>query len=146
VALAAQEKVQKLGRDLEAARKVAAEREETHDLAKQSLAAADVLAPCDGVVVAVRKGNGDEVEKGLPNLFEIARDLGQLQILVEAAPAIAKRIGVGDGALVVTPEVPGDGIPGQVKSVQDDKIVVEFASPTPLIRPGATATVRLKVK
>jgi len=39
-----------------------------------------------------------------------------------------------------------DSLPAQVRLAENGKVHVEFASPTPLVRPGMTATVAVQLK
>jgi multidrug efflux pump subunit AcrA (membrane-fusion protein) len=141
----AQDRIQKGTREVELARKLVAEKEAEHDAAKAQLASTNVLAPADGLVLAIRKNAGDEIEKGFPNLIEIASDLSQLELVIVAPPNVVKRIQAGQEALLLSAEVPGDGLPAKVKAIEGDSIIIEFASPTTLIRPGMTAVARLKL-
>jgi multidrug efflux pump subunit AcrA (membrane-fusion protein) len=145
LANAAQERIQRGTREIELARKLVAEKELEHDAAKAQLASTNILAPVDGLVLAIRKNSGDEIEKGFPNLIEIASDLSQLELVIVAPPNVVKRVKAGEDALLQSAEVPGDGLPAKVKSIEGDNIIIEFASPTTLIRPGMTAVARLKL-
>ena len=69
----------------------------------------------------------------------------QLELVIVAPPNVVKRIKAGEDALLQSAEVPGDGLPAKVKSIEGDNIIIEFASPTTLIRPGMTAVARLKL-
>ncbi len=143
---AMQDKIQKIVKDIESARKTLAEAQEAHDNTKESLAAANLTSPADGLVTAVKKNAGEDVTKGGDGIIEIAVELGRLTVVLEPEPQFVARLKAGDPALVVLAEVPGDGVPGTVKSVEGGNVVVEFSSPTPLVRPGATASVRLKLR
>lgn len=146
LAEAARQRIQRSASDVEMARKALAEKEQAHDAAKAELTAASLVSPLDGLVVAIHKNAGDSVTKSSGSLIDIASDLSQLELVVEANPAIAARVAPGGPAVVQTPELPGDGLPATVKSVENGKVVIEFSSPSPLVRPGMTATVRLKLK
>jgi multidrug efflux pump subunit AcrA (membrane-fusion protein) len=142
---AAQDRIQKASREIELAKKLVAEKEQEHEAAKSQLASSDILSPVDGLVLAIRKNAGDEIEKGLPNLIEIASDLSQMELVITAPPNVVKRISAGQAALLQSAEVPGDGLPSKVKAIEGDSIIIEFSSPTTLIRPGMTAVARLKL-
>ncbi|MBL0161252.1 MAG: efflux RND transporter periplasmic adaptor subunit [Bryobacterales bacterium] len=146
LAEAARQRIQRSGTDVEMARKALAEKEQAHDAAKAELASASVVSPIDGLVIAMHKNAGDAVTKSSGSLIDIASDLSQLELVIEANPAIAARVAAGEPALVQTPELPGDGLKATVKSVENGKVVIEFSSPSPLIRPGMTAVARLKLK
>jgi multidrug resistance efflux pump len=140
-----QERVQRTSKEIELAKKTVAEKEEARESAKRSLESANIISPVDGLVLAIRKSSGEQVEQGMPDLVRIGQDLALLQVIVEPEPAILKRIQQGQQVLVETAEVPGEGIPASIKSLADGKVVIEFESPNPLIRPNASAIVKLKL-
>lgn len=142
---AIQERIQQSAREIEAARKTLAEEEQELELARQQLAAEQVVSPVDGVIIAVRKSAGAEVKKELDTLFDIGIDLTALEAVLEPAPPILKRLQAGMEAAVLLDELPGEGLPAAVRAIEDGKVYVEFASPSPLIRPGMTASVRLRL-
>jgi multidrug resistance efflux pump len=142
---AIQERIQQASRDIEAARKTLAEEEEKLEQARLELAAEQVVSPVDGVVVAIRKSAGAEVKKEVDILFDIAVDLTAMEVVLEPEPPVLKRVKAGMEALVDLADLPGDGLPAAVRAVEEGKVYVEFASPTPLARPGDPAFVRLKL-
>ncbi len=143
---AAGQRMQRVSKELEMAKKAAAEKEQAHDAAKAELASANLLAPVDGLVIAIHKSAGDSVSKMGGSLIDIASDLSQMELVLETGPALAARVAPGQPALVQMTELPGDGLNATVKSVEGGKIVVEFSSPSPLVRPGMDAVARLKLK
>jgi len=142
---AAQERIQKVLRDIELARKQVAESEQAHDAAKNELAAADLLSPVDGLVLSIKKGSGEEVQKGMPGLIDLATDLSQLELAVEAPEAYTKRLAAGQAAQILIAELPGNGLTATIKAVEKDRIIVEFSSPSTLVQPGMTAAARFKL-
>jgi multidrug efflux pump subunit AcrA (membrane-fusion protein) len=146
LAESARQRIQRVGSDVEMARKALVEKEQAHEAAKAELTAANLVSPVDGLVLAIHKNAGDTVSKISGSLIDIASDLSQLELIVEANPAIASRAAAGAPALVLMTELPGDGVNATIKSVDGGRIVVEFSSPSPLIRPGMTAVARLKLR
>jgi multidrug efflux pump subunit AcrA (membrane-fusion protein) len=144
VTAAARQKIDKLNSDLEAIKKTVAEKEEAHEQAKADLASANILAPVGGIVLRIRRSAGEQVEKGLPDLVEIAVDLTDLEVELEPDPTVFPRLKEGLDVLVLMEDLTA-GLPGKVTSVADGKAIVAFASPSPLIRPGMTATVAIKL-
>lgn len=134
-----------MAKEIEAAKKAVQEKQDEHDSAKGDLAAATILSPADGLVVAVNKSPGEQVEKGFEKLIEIALEWTNLEIAADVAPPIAKRLQPGYPALVRTPELVGEGIPAAIKTVEEGRIVVQFSSPSPLLKPGVNAIVVLKL-
>ncbi len=141
----AQDRIQSLLKEIDASKRAEAEKEETYEAAKADLAAADVLAPADGLVVAVRRGEGEEVQKGTGSLIDIATDATQLEVVVDAPPQYTRRLAAGQPALIVMAELPGNGLQATIKAVEAERVVVEFASPSPLVKPGMTAAVRFQL-
>lgn len=142
---AIQDRIQQSAKEIETARKALAEEEEALELARQQLAAEQILSPADGIVIAVRKSAGAEVKKEADTLFDIGVDLTALEAVLEPEPPVLQRLEPGQAALVEVDELPGDGLPATVRAIEDGKVYVEFASPSPLIRPGMPARVRLKL-
>jgi multidrug efflux pump subunit AcrA (membrane-fusion protein) len=140
----ASDRVAQALRDIEAAKKEMEERKAAHDAAKAELAAADILAPVDGVITAIKKNAGEEVQKTMPDLIEMSPDLSVLELVVEADPKTVKRIKPGQPAALLLAELPAP-LECPVKNVDGEKIVIEFSSPTTAIRPGMSATVLLKL-
>lgn len=146
LAESARQGIRRVTDEVEMAKKAVAEKEQAHMAAKAELTAADVLSPLDGLVVAIHKNAGDTVSKNSSSLIDIASDLSQLELTLDANPGIAARVAAGQPALIQMAELPGNGLNATVKSVEGGSIVVEFSSPSPLVRPGMTAVVRLKLK
>jgi multidrug resistance efflux pump len=140
-----QDRVQGLIKDIDLAKKALAEKVQNLDSAKSSLSSADLLSPADGLIIAIGKSAGEEVHKGMPDLITIATDLSQLELVLEPEPPILKRLKAGQPAVVQIAELPGGGLPSTVKSVENGKVVVEFSSPSTLVRPGMTAVGTLKL-
>jgi multidrug resistance efflux pump len=140
------ERIQQTMRDIETAKKALTEKEDAHEAAKGELTAANILSPTDGLILTIRKSAGDQVDRSMKDLIEIATELSQLEFVIEADdPRLFKRLAAGQPALIQIAEIPGDGIPATVKSVDESTIVLEFASPSPLLRPGMTAVAKLKL-
>lgn len=146
LAESARQRIQRVGSEVEMAKKAMVEKEQAHEAAKAELTAANVVSPLDGLVVAIHRNAGETVSKIAGSLIDIASDLSQLELIVEANPAIVSRLAAGDPAMVQMTELPGDGVSATIKTVEGGRIVVEFSSPSPLIRPGMTAVARLKLK
>lgn len=145
MSVAAQERIQRILKEIDLNKKTLAELEAAHGAAKSELAAADLLAPVDGVVVGIKKAAGEEVQKGMAGLIDIATDLGQLELVVDVPQDYSSRLAPGQQALIVMAELPGGGLPATIKTVEKERIVVEFSSPSPLIRPSMTAVARFKL-
>lgn len=141
----AQERIQRLLREIESGKKAESEKEAAYEAAKEELAAANVVAPADGMVVSIKRGQGEEVQKTMGTLMEMATDLTRLEIVVEAPPEYTRRLAVGQPALIVMAELPGAGLQAPIKAVEAERVVVEFSSPSPLVKPGMTAAVKFRL-
>lgn len=140
-----QQRVQAISNDIELARKALAEKVASLETARSSLSSADLLAPADGLIIAIGRSAGEEVQKGMPDLITIATDLSQLELVLEPEPPVLKRLKAGQAALVQIAELPGNGLPSTVKSIENGKVVISFSSPSTLVRPGMTAVGTLKL-
>ena len=138
------ERVDTLNRELDAAKRALEERQDTLEHAKADVAAGDVRAPVDGLVLSRRGQPGEEVNRTMEDLFTIAVTLSALEVAVQPEPAVVPRIKVGQPAAIHMAEAP-DEIAGTVREIKDGRVIVDFTSPTPAIRPGMTAQVRLKL-
>jgi membrane fusion protein (multidrug efflux system) len=142
---AARERLNLLNQDLETSKKLLAEREQALDTAKEDAQAANLVSPADGVVIHVKAQAGDEVSMTLPDLIRIGIDLTAMEAVIEPNPAVLKRLKPGLPVLIATPESPEEGIPGAIREIKGTLVVAEFNSPSPLLRPGMTVFVRVKL-
>jgi multidrug resistance efflux pump len=134
-----------LRHEVEQATKTVAEAQAAHEAAQTALASAHLVAPSGGLVVSISKNVGDDVRKAVTALIEIATDLTQLIAEADAPQAYTSRLAAGQPALLVMAELPGEGLPVTLKSVEPGRATVEFATPTPLVRPGMTGLLKLKL-
>jgi len=145
-ALAAQQedRVASLTKELAAAQNLLEKKQSEFEDAGLDIAAANILCPADGVVVARHSQPGEQINRAQPNLFEIGVNLADLQVSVTPEPKLWPRFRKGQTAVIEVAEVPG-GIPGVVRDVKDGHVFVEFTSPAPIVRPGLTAQVKIKL-
>jgi HlyD family secretion protein len=139
-----EDRIGDLNRDLDAAKRALDEREQNLEHAKTEVAAGDVRSPVDGIVLARRGQPGEEVNRAMDDLFRIAVSLSALEIAVQPEPAVVPRIKIGQPAAIHVAEAP-DPIAGTVREIKDGRVIVDFTSPTPAIKPGLTAQVRIKL-
>lgn len=131
-----------LTEDLDRARRNAEKSKETLESASLGLAAAEVHSPIDGIVVERKAKAGEAVSREIKDLFRVATDLGQLSIAVEPDPTALARIHPGQPASVHVAEAP-DPLTGTVREIRGTQAVIDFSSPTPLVKPGITAQVKI---
>jgi multidrug resistance efflux pump len=132
--------------EVAAARKIVADRARLLEEAQGNLAAAEIHSPVDGYVVS-RKGEvgGSAGEPGDP-LFQIATDLYAMEVALEPKAEMLKRIAPGQPALVLVLDLQNAAMPGVVREIKDNQVIVEFDSTLPALKPGMQADVRLKLE
>jgi multidrug resistance efflux pump len=140
----ATEHVQDSLRALDGVRRVLLDKNKELEDAEADAASAVVEAPVDGLIVGRNGELGQRIEEVGKDLFQIATDLYDLEAVADAKPDLRKRIRSGEPVLVVIPDLQGTGYSGTVKAIQDEQVVASFQSPTPAIRPGMVAEIRLK--
>jgi HlyD family secretion protein len=140
-ASAAEDRVTSLTAELEVARKAAEAQAQKSDEAKADLGAGEVRSPVNGVVLARNGQAGGAVSHDLPDLFQIAVELNNLQVTVKPSADLLPRIKSGQAATVEIADAPGP-VAGVVREVQGDRIVVDFTSPAATVKPGRPAKVK----
>lgn len=140
----AEERVAAMLADLDNSKKLLADKLAQLDDAREHLKAAEVHSPVDGLIVARKGEAGKEFgETGDRELFRIAVNTANLQAVVEADPTALARLTVGQQAMLFFADIPGEGLAGTISGIEDHQALIDFTSPTPIIRPGMTAQVRL---
>jgi len=121
------------------------------DRARQNLAYTNIYAPIDGVVVERNVQQGQTVAASLsaPQLFLIANDLSQMQILAQVGESDIAQIKEGQPVEFTVQALQGQTFKGAVKQVrlqsatQDNvvnyTVVVSVANPQGKLLPGMTA-------
>jgi HlyD family secretion protein len=139
-------RVDELVHDLDGAKRLADDRGAELETATTQAAGAEIRSPVNGMVVARQGEPGTTLgPEEAQRLFEIAVDLANLEVAIQPDAAAIKRIRAGQDALVFVADLPG-AIPGSVKEVKAGNTIVEFVSPSAVIRPGMTAEVRLRLE
>lgn len=122
--------------------------------AKQNLAYTSIYAPIDGVIVERNVDVGQTVAASLsaPQLFLIANDLGEMQILASVDESDIGQIKEGQPVQFTVQSYPNDRFSGTVKQVrlqstmQDNVVnytaVIGVKNPNGKLLPGMTATVQ----
>ena len=125
----------------------------TLDRARQNLAYTSIYAPIDGIVVERNVDVGQTVAASLsaPQLFLIANDLSQMQILAAVDESDIGLIQEGQSVRFTVQAYPNENFEGRVRqvrlqsSVQENVVnytaVVEVANTAGKLLPGMTATV-----
>lgn len=145
VAAQSADRVAKLEKDLELARKALDDRRNALEDAKGRMDATNIVAPGDGTVIALKVEAGAEVERGMQDLVQLAVDPAILEFAAEPEPRLLERIKPGQHALVMVPEITDEGLAGQVREIKDTQVIVEFTSPNPAIKHGLNAGARIRL-
>jgi multidrug resistance efflux pump len=146
-ALASQqeERIVTLTKELTASQNLLEKKQSELEDAGRDIAAANILSPADGIIAARHIQPGEQINRAQPNLFEIGTNLTDLQVsLTPQNPKLLTRVHKGQAAVIEIAETPGI-ISGTVREIKDGQILVEFSSPAPIIRPGLTAQVKIKL-
>ncbi len=144
LAASAEERVISLGKELETGRKLAAAKSQEMDEAKADLGSGEVHSPVDGVVVSRQGQVGEPVSRGMQNLFQIGTELTSLQVALNPDSKLLPKFRAGQIASIQIAEAPG-AIQGSVREVKAGEVFVDFMSPLPAIKPGATAQVTVEL-
>jgi multidrug resistance efflux pump len=140
----AEDRLTSVSKELDAARVIAATKADELDDAKAELAAGDVHAPADGTVVGRNGQAGEAVSRAAIDLFQIAVNLSELQVVLSPDAKTLERIHAGAAAWVQMAEA-AEGMPGKVREVKAGQVFVEFTRTSPAVRPGLSAQVRVKL-
>ncbi len=128
------------------------------DRALRNLGYATITAPIDGIVVqrSVDPGQTVQASFSAPELFQIAGDLTQMQILVSVDESDIGQIVEGQAVRFTVQSWPDDSFTGEVRQVRLQSViqenvvnyiaVVSVANPDGRLLPGMTATVDFIVK
>jgi multidrug efflux pump subunit AcrA (membrane-fusion protein) len=142
----AEERVDKLMRDLDSAKALLTERNEDLENLATEAAASEVISPAQGILIS-RKGEvGQLVSRSMVDFIQIGTQLNELEAVLDAPPPVFAQIKTGQQASVLIAELSSGGLPGVVKGKEGNQVVVEFISPTPAVRPGVSALVRVKIR
>jgi HlyD family secretion protein len=126
--------------------------------AQQNLSYTNIYAPIDGVVVARNVDKGQTVAASLsaPELFKIANDLSQMQILAQIGESDIAQIKQGQPVEFSVQALPGETFKGAVKQVrlqsttQDNvvnyTVVVAVDNASGKLMPGMTARANFLTK
>jgi multidrug resistance efflux pump len=144
VARMAEQRVAEAAKELDTARQTLTDKTRTYEDTVAQVASGDVASPVDGFVIARRGQPGDEVTADMEDLFRIAVNLSLLKVVVQPEPPVLERIRAGQEAVIQIAESPG-GIVGKVTGVRDNQVWIEFTSPNPVVKPGMTVQVVIKL-
>jgi hypothetical protein len=135
-----------LMKDLESARRTLNDKMEELEGANTNARSAEVRSPVTGTVVSRKGVVGDEIHAGAESseLFGITPDISALEVVLEPQPSVLERLTPDTPTLVILADVP-EPLNASIREAQGSLVFVPFTSPSPLVRPGMTAQVRLKL-
>lgn len=145
VADQASRNVERLAGEIAGEQKLLDGKNQALEQSNDQIAAGDVVAPVDGIVVAIHGEAGSSVNPSMASLMEIGVDVSLLEVELEAPPETGKLVAPDMPATVQVLELGAQPIPATVKAVEPGRIVVAFLSPAPLVKPGLTAQVTIPV-
>jgi multidrug resistance efflux pump len=111
---------------------------------KGDLSNGEIHSPADGIILARKGAPNDSVDANSKDLFQFATDLTQLQITLTPAPAELARMHPGQAASIRIPELSPDEIPGKLRTVSGNQVIVDFTSPAPAPKLDLVAQVKIK--
>ena len=144
VAAHSESRVAEIVKALDAEKRTLEEKNAELEAAKTRSAAAELVSPTQGIVLALHGDVGQAVAPDNGDFIQIATQLSLLEVVLDPDPPTMRRIQPGQPALVVLPDQGGEGMSGEVKAIQGNQVVVTFVSPNPAIKPGMLAYVRIK--
>ena len=139
----AAERVESTMKELDPARKAIAQKTSELEDAEAEMAAGEVNALADGVVIARRGKVGLPVTTAISDLFRIAADPQGLEVVVAAASPAA-RIQPGQSATIDL----GSGaspLAGTVREVKSGQVFLDIANPPPAVAPGMSVQVKIRL-
>ena len=143
---------------LDVGRAAVAAAEADYARARQNLAYATITAPIDGTVISRAVDGGQTVQASFsaPELFLIANDLAQMQILAAVDESDIGQISAGQAARFTVQAYPDDLFTGTVRQVRlrgntaenvvTYTVVVDVDNPDGRLLPGMTATIDFLVE
>jgi multidrug resistance efflux pump len=145
VAKKAADRVDSITAELDPARKALAQKTSDLEDAQAEMATGEVNAPSDGVLIGRRGKPGEPVTTAVTDLFQISTDPAALEVVGSVEPRLADRIRAGQLADIEITGAPG-ATTGVVREVKAGQVFVDLTSPSPAIKPGMTARVRIKLR
>lgn len=145
VAKIAESRAAEANKEQDVLRQDLADRTRQHEGAVAQVASGEVVAPASGLVIAKRGQAGEDVTVDIEDLFTIATNLTALRVVLQPEPPVLAQIKAGQEVIIQVAELP-DGILAQVGEIRDGQVFIEFNSPNPIVRPGMTVQVFIKLK
>jgi multidrug resistance efflux pump len=140
----ARQRVEDLRREMDTARAQFEDLQNNLELTRQGLESSEIFSPVNGVLVAGRFHQGDPVSVEVPDVFTIASDLNALEVSATVPKELGPLLRAGDPVLVFPGDAP-QPVPGTLRKVQANSVIVDFQNASPVVRPGQKAQIRIKL-
>lgn len=137
----ATERVESTTKELEPARSAIVQKKTELEDAEAELAAGEVNALADGVVVARRGKVGQQVTTAMSDLFRIAADPQALEVVAASTDG---RIHAGQSAVVELDNGAGQ-LAATVREVKSGQTFLDIPNPPPAATPGMSVQVKIRL-
>ncbi|MBT28645.1 MAG: efflux transporter periplasmic adaptor subunit [Thalassobius sp.] len=139
--------------NLKSAIGVVEQRQSDVDRAKTNLGYANIYSPIDGVVIsrAVDEGQTVASSYSTPELFNIAKDLKQMQVEADVDEADIGQVKLGQRVMFTVDAYPGDEFKGEVTQIRLEPeeesnvvtytVIIKADNPDLKLMPGLTASI-----
>ncbi len=139
----ADDRVDELTREYDLTKKTLEDKRKELEEVQAAVAATEVRAPVNGIVVARQGEIGQTItQEQASALFRIATDIAALQADFTPGPTMK----AGDPVTISFTDVPGDPIPARIGEIKNGQARAEFTSANPAIRPGMSCAVHTTIK
>ncbi|MEO8028088.1 MAG: hypothetical protein ABI823_16505 [Bryobacteraceae bacterium] len=146
VSNAAEDRATTMVKEIERSRQVLNDRAQAMENTKASVGAGEMVAPADGLVIALHGSPGEQVTiEGNRDMVQLAIELTSLEAVVEPPPPALARIKPGLPARIRIAELISEPLVGSVARIDGNQVVVQFLSPNTGIKPGLTAQVTIQL-
>jgi multidrug resistance efflux pump len=145
VAKGSEGRLSSLLQTLESTRKNLEARTQDLEFTSARVESGQIFSPVNGIVISRRGAPGDDVNPTMNDLFRIGADLTNLTVTVEPNPAILAKIKPEMPALILIADIPNEAIAGVVSKIDKGRVTIDFTTPTPIVKPGHSAQVRLRL-
>ena len=142
---AAEESAEQAQKRLDSAKRIVDNINRELEEVNSDVEASQVVSPVNGVITGMAARQGEEVHLGMEAMFQVAVDLSRLTVTLEPTPQQMALLQPGQPVLVYVAELAGQPLEGSLTEMSVGRAVVDFANPSPAIRPGLTAQVAVRV-
>lgn len=139
----ADERVAALTKEYDLAKKTLEDKRKELEEVQAAVAATEVRAPVNGIVVARQGEIGETItQEEAAALFRIATDTAALQADFTPDPAMK----AGDMVAISFNDIPGEPVTARIREIKNGQAMAEFTSANAAIRPGMPCSVHTTIK